>query len=911
MLEDAGKVLWRDALSAWGGDDPLFDDKFFEAYGHREWLDPPDSDRNAAYSLHVELISRISTQPLAYNEGSEKAALKSIYSLFGTARTLTQAAAGAYIFETIVWHVLNTHVRPFTAKWHAKANKGDLRALDSSDVFRAELRSVQKKLLALDTLLAKVVGAEWYDAREVSRPGDDAIEKEMADQFVTPRQAVWKPMGEPSSVAVVRPRTKEYAAELDRLRASEEKFVKARRKFYNLKDEKWSSGLALSGGGIRSATFAMGVLVSLSRRNLLPQFDYLSTVSGGGYTGSFLTQLLGSPKSKLEDPKNPKVSLRASDLPFKREEGESLLLQRLRHGASFLSGGAWERFSVAMFQAQGIFINLLLLVLLISLLANAQIVLAQLIPSSLVASLAFSCLIAFFVWAIALQVGRSLVPTSRRFLNGLNPWLCAGLLLAPLLAVIQAANGGATWIRETWLPDRSLLMGYALVFLLLFGATLSIGCALFIGFSRTRPALMSAATIIFIVLSEGFFFQILNGGQDYGQTLQIVAPIVAAGAVLFITFSANTTSLHHYYRTKLAKAFLLDSRAEPASPMKMTDFEAERAMFPIINCALNVPNSKMPEMRGRQSDLFSFTPVSAGANLIGHSAMSAWEEANGKQLDLASAMALSGAAVSPQMGLKTNRYGSFWLTLLNLRLNLWLKNPRSQVPVRYFPNLWNLQKELFASADEKGAFLNISDGGHIENLGVYELLRRRCRFIVAVDGENDSQMTFHALTNLQRLAYIDHGVVIEADLDDLRKGEDGLSRSHFRFCRIRYPSGAGDHGEEIGYLAYLKLSLTGNEGEFIRRYKFDEPAFPHHPTANQFFTEVQFEAYRALGEHVGDKMFLPAITGFQDKDDVGLEEWFLGLGKSFLDPLASAKAGGPSRPPNPGVQADIDKPSGP
>ena len=59
----------------------------------------------------------------------------------------------------------------------------------------------------------------------------------------------------------------------------------------------------------------------------------------------------------------------------------------------------------------------------------------------------------------------------------------------------------------------------------------------------------------------------------------------------------------------------------------------------------------------------------------------------------------------------------------------------------------------------------------------------------------------------------------------------------------------------------MKLSLTGNEGEFIRRYRLDEPDFPHHSTADQFFTEAQFEAYRSLGEHVGDKMFLPAQTG--------------------------------------------------
>ena len=194
-------------------------------------------------------------------------------------------------------------------------------------------------------------------------------------------------------------------------------------------------------------------------------------------------------------------------------------------------------------------------------------------------------------------------------------------------------------------------------------------------------------------------------------------------------------------------------------------------------------------------------------------------------------------------------------------------------------------RELMATADEKGALINVSDGGHIENLGVYELLRRRCRFIMAIDGESDPRMTFHALTNLQRLAYIDMGIIIEIDPDRLRLDNAGLSRSHFQFCRILYPVGEHDRKEEIGYLTYLKLSLTGNEGEFIRRYKLDEPSFPHHSTADQFFTETQFEAYRALGEHVGEKLFLAAIVGTMGPN-VDLEDWFMKLGQSFLQDRA-------------------------
>jgi hypothetical protein len=192
---------------------------------------------------------------------------------------------------------------------------------------------------------------------------------------------------------------------------------------------------------------------------------------------------------------------------------------------------------------------------------------------------------------------------------------------------------------------------------------------------------------------------------------------------------------------------------------------------------------------------------------------------------------------------------------------------------------------MLGSMDERGPWINLSDGGHIENLGVYELLRRRCKYIVAIDGEEDARMTFHGLTTLQRLAAIDLGVAIEADLDDLRLTNAGLSRSHFRFCRIRYPKVERDSEDEFGYLLYVKLSLTGNEGEFLRRYRLDEPAFPHHSTADQFFSEAQFEAYRSLGEHVGNKLFLRAVVGnLADKRPIDLKEWFDALGLNFLEP---------------------------
>ncbi len=145
--------------------------------------------------------------------------------------------------------------------------------------------------------------------------------------------------------------------------------------------------------------------------------------------------------------------------------------------------------------------------------------------------------------------------------------------------------------------------------------------------------------------------------------------------------------------------------------------------------------------------------------------------------------------------------------------------------------------------------MNVSDGGHIENLGIFELLRRRCRFIIVIDGERDSEMRFGGLVKLMLYARIDLGIEIKIDLDPLRKDDSGLSSKQWALGTIRYADG------ETGHLLYVKSSLAGDEYEYIRKYRSENPMFPHETTGEQFFTEARFEAYRGLGYHIGSKLF--------------------------------------------------------
>ena len=128
-----------------------------------------------------------------------------------------------------------------------------------------------------------------------------------------------------------------------------------------------------------------------------------------------------------------------------------------------------------------------------------------------------------------------------------------------------------------------------------------------------------------------------------------------------------------------------------------------------------------------------------------------------------------------------------------------------------------------------------------------ELLRRRCKYIIIGDGEADPNHHFNGLATLIRTARIDLGVHVDINVDAIRLRETGLCREHWTIGRIRYPE-----EDKRGYLLYLKSSVTGDEDEVVHQYRSDNPSFPHESTADQFFAEGQFEAYRDLGQHVGE-----------------------------------------------------------
>jgi len=384
-------------------------------------------------------------------------------------------------------------------------------------------------------------------------------------------------------------------------------------------------------------------------------------------------------------------------------------------------------------------------------------------------------------------------------------------------------------------------------------------------------ALLAVATLLYALLVNIGTNDAVSG-DGYWWTLLCI-PIrtiaealgvsVLLGTLFSWFFEINIFGLNHFYRNRLVRCYLGATRWAPGfrNPQPFTGFDREddldlsrlrddfRGPFPILNCSLNLGGSSDLALHTRHSASFSLTPLRCGADRpkIGYAPTKDHEKrefAGG--VKLGQAVAISGAAASPNQGYNTSPLVAFLLTMFNVRLGWWFPNPgRSWWNSRgLHSSLLYLVEELFGIADETRAFVNVSDGGHFENLGIYELVRRRCRVIIAADAECDEELGFGSLGNVVRICETDFGAKIEIDVSSIRRQPNGYSLAHCTVGKITYCNGS------IGWLIYLKASVTSDEDVGVAQYRSVHPAFPHETTADQFFTEDQFESYRRLGQHI-------------------------------------------------------------
>lgn len=398
--------------------------------------------------------------------------------------------------------------------------------------------------------------------------------------------------------------------------------------------------------------------------------------------------------------------------------------------------------------------------------------------------------------------------------------------------------------------------------------------------------------------------------QDYWRILESASVpwLASVGAIFFVAAAAlswrvdvNEFSLHHFYRNRLVRCYLGASNPE-RKPEPFTGFDPEDDValceftddypgpYPILNAALNITGGEELGYATRRAKSFAFTPLYCGYELgapgdgalrfvcedgylpsfakteLGRSAGGLGKFGCECGISLGTAMAISGAAASPNMGYHTSPATAFYMALFDVRLGWWMGNSRNLKKWKSTGpalGLGYLFLEVLAQSDQERGYVYLSDGGHFENLAVYELIRRRCRLIVACDADCDPQYGFGDLLSLIEKARTDFGARIEIDYGAIRAVDGG------RQCERNWVTGTiyydPNDCKDTGTLIIIKASMPKRKTEGFHlfserdrklpddvwRYYDQHATFPHQSTADQWFDELQFESYRALGEYIG------------------------------------------------------------
>ncbi len=745
------------------------------------------------------------------------------------------------------------------------------------------------------------------------------------------------------------------------------------------------SGVSLSGGGIRSASFSLGVLQALDsladrdQPQVIDAIDYLSTVSGGGYIGtSLVAGLMDGDHS----------------FPFtsKLDEEETPEVQHLRDFSNFLApNGTFDLVIGFAFVLRGLLVNAVIVFPWLLLLAAMTLIWNPTVGSLTQADV--------FGWPVD-SVYLIRIPGFEQFTLTLNIAIFAGIVmfasafifrkggltfrerlgvcLAWLVVIVvvvgffeaqpyvlsqmvdhalRVSSGdpnqdaetlaGDGWIAEilkflgSTFPIFSTALAPLVLLLVSVGQKLANVAKAAVGDNlgwqdklakyTSKAMLYFAGLLVPLILWITYLYLCLwaiqapplpaspdspspcgrftpSLLQDLTQCAHypswapahghpIVAVYFAAWLILTIGclfIGPNVNSLHRYYRDRLSRAFLIERKGNNKNPARRnarsvvdtktfaslkprqgSTFKTEAAYSPylLVNAAINLEASEKLNRRGRNADTFIFSPLFVGSTCTGYSDSEAMRD-QVKDLGLGTAMAISGAAASANMGRMTIKVLTFSLALLNIRLGYWLANPfrLGEFKSKFTGWLSNIgtvffAKEALGQLDEQGLNVYLTDGGHVENLGIYELIRRRCKVIIGVDVDLDPGLNFPSLVGLEMMTRIDLGARIEVPWLALQKSAVAVTEQALHGADADDPFPHGPHAaigairyenNETGVLILIKTSLSGDENDYILDYKRRNPDFPHETTLDQFFTEEQFEVYRALGFHAARQLFTGA-----------------------------------------------------
>ncbi|WP_198034884.1 patatin-like phospholipase family protein [Bradyrhizobium sp. WSM1417] len=753
-------------------------------------------------------------------------------------------------------------------------------------------------------------------------------------------------------------------------------------------------GLALSGGGVRSATYCLGAVQRLAAAGLLKHFDYMSSVSGGGYTAASL-QWFWTRMPELDSGSQfPYGTARSAPVASDNEN-----LVYLRTHSSFLAPGQ----GISIWSGVAVVIRTLLLSLLVwfPVTIGAMLLIMVVAPSPAILpwewiflpspqfkyvqvpllgvtipSFAGWALVGMFIVAAIflaftslLALASILVPPEtidniedrkRRarkcILVGIVPggagllvsqaiseygpglpyfssallWLGFALtgfgLLAIVVALLQSMRRLEFGLHYTLRRDFDLgttcaawsFAGFALLCSIPFAsqyalrfmdeqpslfAALTAASGLvsglyghFVQAQRAAPRLafrwgatLLAGAFLYMMLVLAFLVVDLILGNDHGHpllahNLAIAFPITLFFSVAFgLSSNLNHLGLHRFYRDRLMEAFLAtkgNTGFSAADRSLLADYwvapqDASRVLYPypLINTNAIMINDDNPVLRLRGGDSFVLSPMFLGSASTGWMETRKHIERYGP-LTLASAMAASGAAANANAayigsGITRDRLISIVMVLLNVRLGVWLGRPGARPGT---PNYFNagFKYGIWGAYRSNSNFVELTDGGHFDNLGVYELIRRRLDVIVVFDSEEDPATSMSALASVCQRVHEDFGVTIDVGdkADSIVAAKDmgyppqaKFSEQTWFLCKIIYPEPASYEGPNGELLKGIGRDLSAKEGLFLyvksnmqkelsfpaKGYKAKNPDFPNQSTMDQFFEPAQFEAYRELG----------------------------------------------------------------
>ncbi len=383
----------------------------------------------------------------------------------------------------------------------------------------------------------------------------------------------------------------------------------------------------------------------------------------------------------------------------------------------------------------------------------------------------------------------------------------------------------------------------------------------------------------------------------------VAAGLVILGSVAARLVNTNKFSLHAMYRNRLIRAYLgasnPDRHGNPFTGFDKTDNiqmhelwptsppppsgagpTGRRALFHVVNMALNLVHGDRLAWQERKAHSFTVSPLHAGSLAIGDG-VGAYRRTcarpsgtrahygGPKGISLGTAITISGAAASPNMGYHSSPLVTFLMTVFNARLGWWLGNPGPVGEDTFYLSspriaVRPILAEAFGLTGRTAPYVYLSDGGHFDNLGLYEMILRRCHVIVVSDASCDEKCELNDLGGAIRKIRADLDIPIEfpKPIAIYPRSADPARRAsglYWAVGRIRYsvvdPPAAPAGDARDGWLVYIKAAFYGSEPPDVYEYGMANDRFPHEPTVDQFFTESQFESYRMLGLHATRRLF--------------------------------------------------------